>query len=788
MAEAEIRDNPTVGRKLQLEASSLVPGMLECQGICLERLAETLNGNKNVQLAHIKQGQEPALLCLHYDPSRLSDAQMRQIANRAGSRIASRYRHEVFPIEGMDCSDCALVIEHGLERMEGIFGAQVNYGAETLRVEYDSLQVSRLAIRRRVKQLGYQIPASWAVRWYKANRELLFSLLSGLALIAGWLGELTGSFPSEVSLGLYLAAYISGGWQVMLHTLHSLRRRSFDVDLLMLLAALGAAFIGQFAEGALLLFLFSLGHALEERALDRARRSIHSLADLAPRYAVVRQKGLELPLPVDQVGVGDLVVIRPGERFPVDGTVSSGSSAVNQSPVTGESMPVEKLPGEKVYAGSVNGEGVLEVQVTRLAKDSTLARITRMVEQAQAQKSPTQQMTERFMGWYVPAVLVIDLLLIAIPPLLGVPFSTSFIRAMTFLVAASPCALALGTPAALLAGIARAAHNGVLLKGGVHLENLGRLQAVAFDKTGTLTRGELAVTDILTNPAGGDTDALLALAASVERRSAHPLAKAVVRAAQERGLALPEAVQVKSVNGRGMQAVLGGDPLWLGSQGWFEANDMPIPASLRAAAEQLEEQGRTTILLRRDGSFAGLIALADVVRPDAPRAVAALREQGIKDIVMLSGDNQRAAAQIASQVGLSDYRAGLLPQEKLAAVQDLAKQYRVVAMVGDGVNDAPALANATVGIAMGGAGSDTALETADVALMSSDLDKLPFAVGLGRATRKNITQNLAIAMSVIFLLSASTIFGWVGIGLAVLFHEGSTLLVVLNGLRLLRYR
>jgi Cd2+/Zn2+-exporting ATPase len=579
-----------------------------------------------------------------------------------------------------------------------------------------------------------------------------------------------------------------GGWHVARHTLYSLRQRRFDVDLLMLVAALGAAFIGQFAEGALLLFLFSLGHALEERVLDRARRSIHSLADLAPRYAVVRQDGFEMPLPVDQVGVGDIVVIRPGERFPVDGTVVSGNSAVNQSSVTGESVPVEKTPGEKVYAGSVNGEGVLDVQVTRLAKDSTLVRIMRIVEQAQAQKSPAQQMTERFMSWYVPGVLVIDILLITIPPLLGVPFSTSFIRAMSFLVAASPCALALGTPAALLAGIARAAHNGVLLKGGVHLENMGRLQAVAFDKTGTLTSGQLTVTDIMTQPAGGDTAELLALAAAVEQRSVHPLAQAVVRASQERGLALPSVTEVQSVNGRGMQAVVDGSMVWLGSQNWFEGEGMAIPTSLLEDARKLEEQGRTTILLRRDGSFAGLIALADVVRPGAPRAVARLCDLGIEKIVMLSGDNELAVAHIAAKIGLSDYRAGLLPQEKLAAVQELVKEYDIVAMVGDGVNDAPALANATVGIAMGGAGSDAALETANVALMSSDLDKLPFAVGLGRATRRNILQNLTIAMSVIVFLSASTILGWAGIGLTVLFHEGSTLLVVLNGLRLLNYR
>lgn len=793
MADPTSLAEPAVEGKLQLDASLLIPRVEQCQGSCLERLESALNGNGKVQRAHIKHEQGAPMLCLHYDSSKVSTEQARRIAARAGSKIASRYRHEVYPVEGMDCSDCARVLEHGMGRVEGVFSARVSYADQTLHLEYDNRQVSRNYIRRRVKNLGYRVAPSGILRWYTESHMLLLSLFSGLALLVGWLGERFFGIPYGLSLTLYLTAYLLGGWHTAIHTARDIRQRRFDVDMLMLAAALGAAATGQYPEGALLLFLFSLGHALEERALSRARQSIRALADLAPRYAVVRQDGTEAFQPVERVAIGDIVIVRSGERFPVDGRVLSGSSAVDQAPVTGESVPVDKAPGDDVYAGSVNGEGVLDVQATRLARDSTLRRVMRMVEQAQAQQSPTQQLTERFMGWYVPAVLLIALSIIVIPPLIGVPFANSFIRAMTFLVAASPCALALGTPSAVLAGTARAARGGALVKGGLHLENLGRLQAAAFDKTGTLTSGQLTVTEVIPFPAGNEGvanggDELLRLAAGVESRSAHPLAQAVVRAAEERGLPLPAAVGVQAVSGRGIQAVVGGTPVWAGSRDWFDRLGAAPPQSLETELEKLEAEGKTVILVRRGEDFAGLIALADVVRPEARQAVADLLRMGLQKVVMLSGDNQRTAAHIAAQVGIPDYRAGLLPEDKLAAIQELVDEYQVVAMVGDGANDAPALANATVGIAMGSAGSDAALETADVALMSSDLGMLPFAIGLGRVTLRSIRQNLAIAIGMILALSAASILGWAGIGLAILLHEGSTLLVVLNGLRLLGYR
>ncbi|MGH2523936.1 MAG: heavy metal translocating P-type ATPase, partial [Anaerolineales bacterium] len=525
-----------------------------------------------------------------------------------------------------------------------------------------------------------------------------------------------------------------------------------------------------------------LGHALEERALDRARAAIRALAELAPKTALVRRDGKEMEVPVEQLQLEDIVIVRPGVRVPVDGVVLEGQSGVDQSPVTGESVPVDKTPGDKVFAGSINGEGALEVKVTRLAQDSTLARVMKMVEEAQTQKSPTQQLTERFERVFVPVVLVVDALLIVVPPLFGVPFRVSFLRAMTLLVAASPCALALGTPATILAGVAQAARNGVLVKGGAHLENLGRLKAIAFDKTGTITHGRPEVTDVVAlNPASSATrekgvgdEGLLALAAAVESRSGHPLAQAVVRAAQAKSLALPEVGNVESLTGRGLRSTLNGQTVLIGNLKLMEESNVAISAEARQQAESLQSQGKTIMAVAVNEQLAGVLALADTLRPDATRAFAALKQIGVQHTIMLTGDNTRVAAAIAKQVGLTDFRADLMPEDKVITIRALDQEYGHVAMVGDGVNDAPALANATVGIAMGGAGTDVALETADVALMGDDLSKLPFAVGLGRATRTIIMQNLFISLGVIALLIIASLAGWAGIGIAIIFHEGST--------------
>lgn len=776
-------------RTLELDIPILLPAVQDIQDQCIARLQNLMAGKRGIVKAHIHLDHTPVQLCVHYDPDLVTLESVQKMAQRAGAQILQRYHHDMLDVEGMDCSDCAHVIEHSVGRMEGVLNVSVSYPAQKMLVEYDTQKTNRGAIEKRLKGLGYALPATGIRNFYRENHEILFSLTAGLLVLIGWLGETFFGLPQPAAIALFLAAYVFGGWHVAQHAVHAVRERHFDTDLLMVTAAIGAALIGSFLEGALLLFLFSLGHALEERALERARSAVRALADLAPKTALVKRGGREIELPVEDVRLHDVVIVRPGVRMPVDGTVLLGSSAVNQAPVTGESVPVDKVAGDMVFAGTINGEGALEVSVTRLAKDSTLARVMELVEQAQTQKSPTQQTVEKFEHVFVPVVLGLTALVIVIPPLLGVPFSESFLRAMTLLVAASPCALALGTPASILAGVAQAARNGVLVKGGVHLENLGRLKAIAFDKTGTLTQGHPEVTDIVITDASKLTnDGLLGIAAAAESRSAHPLAQAVVRAAATKQLTLPPVEKVESITGKGLRARIEGRAVLVGNLKWMQANSIVVSDAASAQLQALQNAGKTALLIAVEQTLAGMIAVADIVRPNVAEVMRQLHAVGVSQTIMLTGDNARVAESIARQVGVTTVRADLLPEDKLAVVRDLTSQYGTVAMVGDGVNDAPALAHATVGVAMGGAGTDVALETADVALMGDDLEKLPFAVGLGRATRRIIIQNLVISLGVIVFLTVSSLTGFVGLGIAIIFHEGSTLVVVANALRLLGFK
>jgi Zn2+/Cd2+-exporting ATPase len=777
-------------KTIELELRSLLPGVESDQDACIRRLEAALQNRREMHKAHLEKSNEGEVkLCLHYDSEKISMGQVKRLAERAGVEITNRYKHEVISIHGMDCSDCALVVEHSLGRMDGVLTVRVNYAAKKLWIEYDTHVLTHRGIEKRIQSLGYEIPLEGHKKSLQENQELLMSLASGLLLLTGWIGGQFFGFLSILSLGLYVTAYVVGGWEIAQHAFHAIKERHFDTDLLMVMAALGAAALGDFAEGALLIFLFSLGHALEERALEKARSAIEALADLTPKTALVCREGAEQELPVEQLLLKDIVIVRPGTRIPVDGSILSGSSGVDQSPVTGESIPVDKITGDAAFAGTINGEGALEVSVTRLAADSTLARVMKMVEEAQEQKSATQQTLERFERVFVPVVLVATALVVILPPFFGVPFRESFLRAMTLLVAASPCALALGTPATILAGVAQAARNGVLIKGGVHLENLGRLKAIAFDKTGTITHGKPEVTDVIAfHPELFSETLVLALAGALESQSRHPLAQAIVRAAQSSTVQFPKIGAVTSLTGRGLRSSIDGKTILLGSLKLIGEAGVDVSPEMIKQAESIEENGKTTVLVVVGGELAGLIALADTLRPEIKTTLKQLQALGIEKTAILTGDNPRVAAAITKEAGLTEYYADLMPEDKAKAIQDLAKKYGIVAMVGDGVNDAPALANATVGIAMGGASTDVALETADVALMSDNLGRLPFAVGLGRATRSIILQNLAIALGVIIVLVIASLAGWTGIGVAIFFHEGSTILVVLNALRLLGYR
>jgi Cd2+/Zn2+-exporting ATPase len=787
MKAEEIRTDANV----RIELPILLPDVEDERDQCVDRLQEQVLGHKGIHRVHIHREAGKVSLCLHYDANLLPLGRVRRIAEQAGAEVAKRYRHETLWVRDMDCADCALSIEHILSRHPGIINLSANYAAEKVWVEYDTEQLDPSGVLERIRALGYHVeregePKGWAAE----NWQLLVSLVAGILLGLGYAGETWLGFPRFLVIALYVSSYVAGGYDASRHGISAARNLRFDIDFLMVVAAVGAAALGQWVEGGLLLFLFSLGHALEHYAIGRARRSIEALGQVTPKTARVRRGGREQEIPVEALERGDHVIVRPGERVPIDGEVVEGRSRVDQSAITGESRPLLKDEGEAVFAGSLNGGNSLMIRVTKLAKETTLARVVRLVEEAQAQKSPTQRFTDRVSQYFVPSILALSVLVMVLPPLAGwLGWREAILRGITLLVAASPCALAIATPAAVLSGIAQAARNGVLIKGGVHLENLGDLRAIAFDKTGTITIGEPRVADLLPAPSIS-RERLLGLAATAESHSTHPLAQAILTKAQVEGLKLHSDVKgLEAMPGLGVRARLSDQTVVVGSPKYFqrEAED-PIPSGILSDVERLEAQGKTAVLVQADSRYLGVIGVADWPRDEMRATLDDLRRLGIREFIMLTGDNERVAQAVAEAVGLTEYRADLLPDEKLDAVQSLMDRFGKVGMVGDGVNDAPALARSTVGIAMGAGGTDVALETADVALMADDMSKLPFAVGIGRRSAAIIRQNLLASLGIIALLIPLALSGLAGISIAILLHEGSTLLVVFNALRLLLYQ
>lgn len=636
--------------------------------------------------------------------------------------------------------------------------------------------------------------------------ELIFSLTCGALTGIGFGLSFVDGIAPLVPKILFITAYFFGGYFTAKEAVQTVLKGGFEIDFLMLVAAIGAAILGSWQEGALLLFLFSLGHALEHYAMEKARKSIAALTELAPKTALLKQNGQTREVNIDELKLGDIVIVKPNTRISADGIVTAGSSSVNQAPITGESIPVDKMAIDnpdfdiqnaakldaqyRVFAGTINGNEMLEIKVIKEAADSTLSRLVLLVNEAQTQKSPTQQFTDRIERIFVPAVLVLVTLLCFAFLVIDEPFSKSFYRAMSVLVAASPCALAISTPSAVLSGVARAARAGVLIKGGRPLEDLGTLEALAFDKTGTLTEGKPKLTKV--QPFNDLTEIqLLKIAVAVEALSDHPIAKAIVRDGREK-LAnedIPQAHDMEAVLGKGIKAALGSDQIYAGNLTLFETLDDAKPSQeIINAVREAEAAGQTTMLIRKNTTYIGLIAVMDTPREEAKEALAMLKQTGIKKMIMLTGDNQKVADAIAREIGLTDAIGSLLPEQKVEAIQKLAQQEGKVAMVGDGVNDAPAMAKSTVGIAMGAAGSDVALETADIALMGDKLLLLPFAIGLSRQSKKIIKQNLVISLGMVAILIPLTILGIASIGPAVAAHEGSTLVVVANALRLLVYK
>jgi Cd2+/Zn2+-exporting ATPase len=725
----------------------------------------------------------------------------------------------VYEVEGLDCADCALNLEEALLRTPGVTSARVDFALARLRVATDDGDHARDALQAVAESMGYSlrgveaalgegesIPAGWRERLWRQRRDLttvgsalLIAVAAGMSLLGLPEWAVAGAFVAAILVGGFYPA--RGGWAA-LRNAHSL-----DMNALMTIAAVGAIFVGEWAEGAVAMFLFSLGNTLEGYTMDRARNAIRGLMDLSPRRATLLHGDHEESVRVESLNVGDRLLVRPGERIPMDGVVLSGESTVNQAPITGESVPVEKSPGHEVFAGTVNGQGALTLRVSRLAADTTLARIIKMVEEAQAQKAPSQRFVDRFARVYTPLVIIIAAVVAILPPLVGSLtgagsfgslFSEWVYRALVLLVIACPCALVISTPVSIVSGIASAARSGVLIKGGAHLEALGTLQVMAFDKTGTLTQGQPQVVDVrcavhddgLPWTECAECRRMVADTAAIERFSEHPLARAVVSMAETQNLLSerPATAAVEAVTGRGVRGQVNGHAITVGTHSFVHETDPALAEGPLCRAIEAAQAASTTVMVVRDDccGVRGYIGVADGLRPAVPKVMAELKDVGMKRTVLLTGDNEATAQAIAAAAGIGDVRAGLLPDQKVDAIEVLLDRYDSVAMVGDGVNDAPALARATVGIAMGAAGSDTALETADVALMADDLTKLPYAVKLGRRTRRIIGQNVVLSLAIKALFLGLAVGGIATLWMAVFADVGASLLVTLNGMRLLR--
>lgn len=809
--------------KTKIDLDVLLPEVPNERDACVERIIHLLQSRKGISKVHVLPQNEPskAQLCFHYDPDIISVNKVEQLARKAGAELTERYGHLLLEVTGIRHPRHGRLIEASLRKMKGVVAASVS-GTGFIQVEFDKSLAGEESIRETLTKEGLQIKGIEDFHRhveraaapeeqehvhggiFGERTELIFSLLCGVFLGLGFGLSFVDGMASAVPLALYGVAYFFGGFYTAKEAIEGVAKGEFEIDFLMLVAAIGAAILGEWAEGALLLFLFSLGHALEHYALEKARKSIAALAELAPKTALLKAGQDLREVPIEELSAGDIIVVRPNSKIPADGLVVKGTSSVNQAPITGESMPVDKVPVDdpgmdvqqadsldakhRVFAGSINGGEALEIKVSRLAADSTLSRLIRLVNEAQTQKSPTQNFTDKLEKYYVPSVLILVGLLLLAFLVIDEPFSESFYRAMAVLVAASPCALAISTPSAVLSGVARAARGGVLVKGGLPLEELGALTAVAFDKTGTLTEGKPKLTGIY--PLGSvSEEQLLQTVVAVEQLSDHPLAAAIVKGGTERlKREVAPATHLEAITGRGVKADWESKTIYMGNKELFVEKDGSLPEEINHQAEELEKAGHTTMLVQSDDGFLGIITLMDTARPEAKETLTRLRQVGIRKMIMLTGDNQKVAEAVAGNIGITDAWGGLLPEQKVEAIDRLRQSERKVAMVGDGVNDAPALAKSTVGIAMGAAGSDVALETADIALMADKLSNLPFAIGLSRQARRIIRQNLLVSLGMVVILIPLTILGLTSIGLAVVGHEGSTLLVVFNALRLLAYK
>lgn len=696
---------------------------------------------------------------------------------------------KTYRVQGFTCTNCAAIFESNVKGLPGVEDAKVNFGASKVYVKGDATieelekagAFENLKIRDEKEQKVEREPF-WK---QKENIKVYISVV--LLVISWFLGEQYGEEHILPTIG-YAASILIGGYSLFIKGFKNLSRLKFDMNTLMTIAILGAAVIGEWGEGAMVVILFAISEALERYSMDKARQSIESLMDIAPKEALIRRGTEEMMVHVEDIQVGDIMIVKPGQKLAMDGTVIKGTSTLNQAAITGESVPVTKTINDEVFAGTLNEEGLLEVKVTKRVEDTTLSKIIHLVEEAQAERAPSQAFVDKFAKYYTPAIVILAALIAVLPPLFGGDWSEWIYQGLAILVVGCPCALVVSTPVAVVTAIGNAAKNGVLIKGGIHLEETGHLKAIAFDKTGTLTKGIPAVTDIVTFD--GNENELLTITAAIENGSKHPLASAIMRKAEENGLNFKGIVveEFQSITGKGVKAQVNNEMYYVGSPNLFEETlRNGIETSITENITRMQTQGKTVMVLGTEKEILSLIAVADEMRESSKEVISKLNHMGV-ETVMLTGDNQRTAEAIGKQVGVSDIKADLLPEDKLNFIKKLREKHQSVAMVGDGVNDAPALAASSVGVAMGGAGTDTALETADIALMSDDLSKLPYTIKLSRKALVIIKQNITFSLAIKLVALLLVMPGWLTLWIAIFADMGATLLVTLNSLRLLRVK
>lgn len=704
----------------------------------------------------------------------------------------------IFRVEGFSCAGCAGTFEKNVKQLPGVRDAKVNFGASKIAVYGDvtipelekagAFENLKVTPDKRIQGSKQEVREA-KVPFIKKHSTLVNA---GILLLLAYCSQYVNGEHNLITSLLFAVSIVMGGFSLFKVGIQNLFRLEFDMKTLMTVAIIGAAIIGEWAEGAIVVILFAISEALERYSMDRARQSIRSLMDIAPKEAVVRRQGQEKTIVVDDIVVGDIMIVKPGQKIAMDGVVVSGYSAVNEAAITGESVPVEKSIHDDVFAGTLNEEGLLEVKVTKLVDDTTIAKIIHLVEEAQGERAPSQAFVDKFAKYYTPVIMSVAALVAVIPPLFFDGGWTTWIyQGLSILVVGCPCALVISTPIAIVSAIGNAAKKGVLFKGGIYLEEMGALKAIAFDKTGTLTRGVPAVTDYHVFHHATNQSELMSVITALEYRSQHPLASAIMRQAEEEGIPYKDVKidDFSAITGKGIKGTVDGMTYYVGNPKLFtEMLSSPLSIEQEQHVSTLQNQGKTAMLVGTEHEVLAVIAVADEVRDSSKEVIQRLHHLGIKKTIMLTGDNQGTATAIAGEVGVSDVQAELMPQDKLDVIKRLRAEYGNVAMVGDGVNDAPALAASTVGIAMGGAGTDTALETADVALMGDDLRKLPFAIKLSRKSLTIIKQNITFALAIKIIALLLVIPGWLTLWIAILSDMGATLLVALNSMRLMRLK